>query len=284
MSGPPPLRARWMTTVHHAAVVKLVGSPAVAVSSALREHFNNGDECWPGKALLALLSGTSEATVKRGVRELERAGLLAVHRSRGRVSNRYVLRLDREAELREAAERVIAALRGHSEPVHSDPVNPLQRGHSEPVHSEPVHSEPPTGSHRPGNGVTVTPEPVHEPVHEPADDDSFRARTNVRAHATPVDNPPAAVRADGQGSIWLQPVEAPATPAEGSPSHPLAARAATVPRRRGGNAAGKPCHCGHLVKEHAGSRSGFACTLCDCRRYVAAPNPARRSPIAATGT
>jgi hypothetical protein len=270
MTAPPPLRGRWLEHVTHRAEAGEVTGPAVAVAAALWSFLNGTGECWPAAPTLAARAGVSVKSARRHLHALEAAGLLEVRPRSGGPSMFRVL------------------LDPLQDPGHSDQGGQSDHGQSD----QGGQRDQGVWSEGPGTLVTVTTEPDQEPDQEPADVSSFRARTNVRAHATPGDNPSAAARPEGQGSLWLQPVEAPATPAEGVPAHPLAARAAAASRRPAKITNSTVlCRCGHSLKDHnsravkvGGKRTGdrdTSCTFCACAALDTVPRAERAAALAA---
>lgn len=286
----PSERTLWLQAVDAANDAGTVDVYALAVAVKMgRNMSQHGERCSPSVPGLAKRIGCSVRKARDAVRDLEAAGfVLTVPQGAENGRNLYVPAL--------GGVPIVPAGRpnGANGSTAGPAPTPARRAAPTPAPGAAQTDVPPAPGAAPRH--EVPPEQVfarHQVPRTPAPGaaepsprtlyvEPFSSRTHARG-AAPVDNPARPAAPDGQGSLWIQPVEAPATPAEGSPSHPLAARAATVPRRRGGNAAGKPCECGHLVKDHAGSRAGFACTACDCRRYVAVPLRLRQPGAAATG-
>lgn len=85
-----------MSVAHLVAVFDLDEPTGAAriVLLVIAEHANAATgECWPSEARIARRAGVHPATVRRCIRELETAGLVAVDRTPGKV-NRYLMLVD----------------------------------------------------------------------------------------------------------------------------------------------------------------------------------------------
>ena len=119
----------------------------------LANHANSVGVCWPSHKRIATLCGLSESTVKRALRDLILAGIIA-RIADGR-RNKYRLSMADAASLE----------RGHTDPIRVG----VNRGLTDPNRSIGVTQTPIGGQTDPSIGVTQTPpsESVIESINEP---------------------------------------------------------------------------------------------------------------------
>ena len=144
------LRHEWHSLLYDPDVE--LGIWAKLVGGALIEHANAAGVAWPSLGELAARIGvSSENTVRRGLVELERMGLLAVERRAGRVS-RYRLTLP-------ALDPLTAVKGSEGRPPHEPPHEPPHHGEPEPGNQrtkEPVRPSRALARTREANAQSLT--------------------------------------------------------------------------------------------------------------------------------
>lgn len=123
---------------------------ARAVYGALAAHADRDGRCWPSQATLAAKLHTSEATVKRAIAELRKAGAVTAtpRHTRGRVKTSNMYRLHKDGPRRadtprptddESLEAPVTQATGD---LHTLETGLIHRSHMTPGHRSPVTRKP----------------------------------------------------------------------------------------------------------------------------------------------
>lgn len=123
---------------------------ARAVYGALAAHADRDGRCWPSQATLAAKLHTSEATVKRAIAELRKAGAVTAtpRHTRGRVKTSNMYRLHKDGPRRadtprptddESLEAPATQVTGD---LHALETGLIHRSHMTPGHRSPVTCKP----------------------------------------------------------------------------------------------------------------------------------------------